>query len=79
MHSGRWLAGLSSRVKREAGVEACAEPDVVLRVRDGVTMKIELRNGTTVEDALAARDADLDAVLYDGGFAGVEVVEVEDV
>lgn len=50
--SGRWLTGLSSRIKREAEVEACAEPNVVLRVRDGVTTKVELKDGLTVEEAL---------------------------
>jgi hypothetical protein len=50
--SGRWLTGLASRVKRDADVQACAEPNVVLKVRDGVTMKIELRDGMTVEEAL---------------------------
>lgn len=50
--SGRWLTGLSSRIKRDAEVEACAEPNVVLRVRDGVTTKIELKDGMSVEEAL---------------------------
>jgi hypothetical protein len=51
----------------------------VLRVRDGVTINVESRDGMTVEDALAARDADVDAVIYEGGFISGEVDEVEDV
>jgi hypothetical protein len=46
------LTGLSSRIKRDAEVEACAEPNVVFRVRDGVTTKIELKDGMSVEEAL---------------------------
>ena len=37
-------------------VEECAEPNVVFQVRDGVTRRIDLSEGMSVEDALAARD-----------------------
>ncbi|KAH7067007.1 hypothetical protein BKA63DRAFT_523564 [Paraphoma chrysanthemicola] len=71
--SGRWLTGLSSRIKREPETEACAEPNAVLRVRDGVTTKIDLRDGLTVEDALEARDGNvIEAVAYDGEYVSVD-------
>jgi hypothetical protein len=58
--------GLSSRVKRDPGVEACAEPNVVLRVRDGITTRIELRDGMTIEDALEKRDGEvIEASVYE--------------
>ncbi|KAH8728097.1 hypothetical protein GQ44DRAFT_785569 [Phaeosphaeriaceae sp. PMI808] len=68
--SGRWLTGTSAlRIKRDPEVEECAEPNVVLRVRDGVTTRIELRDGMTVEDALQARDGDVvEATPFVGEF-----------
>jgi hypothetical protein len=56
--SGKWLTGLASRIKRDEEVDGCAEPNAVLRVRDGVTTRVDLRDGVTAEDALAARDED---------------------
>jgi hypothetical protein len=51
--SGKWITGLqSSRVRRDPEAEACAEPNAVLRVRDGVTTRVDLRDGMTVEEAL---------------------------
>jgi hypothetical protein len=45
----------------------------VLRVRDGVTTKVELRDGMSVEDALEARDGDVvEAVAYEGEYVTVE-------
>jgi hypothetical protein len=67
--SGKWLTGLSSRVKREPETEACAEPNAVLKVRDGVTTKIDLRDGMKVEDALEARDGVVvEAVAYNSEY-----------
>ena len=50
------MTGLSSRARCDAEVEECAEPNVVFQVRDGVTRRIDLSEGMSVEDALAARD-----------------------
>ncbi|KAF2195880.1 hypothetical protein K469DRAFT_682116 [Zopfia rhizophila CBS 207.26] len=70
--SGKWLTGLSSRVRRDPKVEECAEPNAVLQVRDGVTRRIDLSEGVSVEDALAARDAGvMEAVPYVGEYETV--------
>ncbi|KAF2676452.1 hypothetical protein K458DRAFT_410410 [Lentithecium fluviatile CBS 122367] len=69
--SGKWLTGLSSRVRRDPTpeAEACAEPNAVLQVRDGVTTRIDLRDGMTVEDALEKRDGvAVEAVPYVGEY-----------
>lgn len=60
--SGKWLVGQASRVKRDPEVEACAEPNVVLKVRDGVTKKIVLRDGQTVDEALESDEFDGEVV-----------------
>jgi hypothetical protein len=67
--SGRWLTGLASRVKREPEVEACAEPNVVLKVRDGVTRRIELSDGMTIEEALETEGGEIvDAMGIQGEY-----------
>jgi hypothetical protein len=70
--SGKWLTGAQvSRVRRgpEPEAEACAEPNAVLRVRDGVTTRVDLRDGMTVEDALLARDGVVvEAVPFEGEY-----------
>jgi hypothetical protein len=71
--SGRWLTGLASRVKREPEVEACAEPNVVLKVRDGVTRRIELSDGMTVEEALETEGGEIvDAMGIQGEYEFAE-------
>ncbi|KAH7389968.1 hypothetical protein BKA66DRAFT_548318 [Pyrenochaeta sp. MPI-SDFR-AT-0127] len=70
--SGKWLTGLSSRVRRDAEVEECAEPNAVIQERDGVMMRIDLRDGMTVEDALVSRDVEaVEAVPYVGDYVTV--------
>jgi hypothetical protein len=52
--------GLSaSRIKRDVGIEACAAPNGVLRVRDGLMTKVELRDGLTVEEALESGEGEV--------------------
>ncbi|OAL42904.1 hypothetical protein IQ07DRAFT_593539 [Pyrenochaeta sp. DS3sAY3a] len=71
--SGKWLTGLSSRVRRDPEVEECQEPNAVLQMRDGVMMKIDLRDGMSVEDALVARDVGtVEATPYVGDYVAVD-------
>lgn len=66
------MTGLSSQDHRNAEVGECAEPNAVLQVRDGVTRRIDLSGGMSVEDALAARDAGvLEAIPYVGEYEAV--------
>lgn len=71
--AGKWLTGLSSRVRRDPAVEECAQPNAVLQVRDGVTRRIDLSENMTVEDALTARDEGIvEAVPYVGEYETVK-------
>lgn len=66
------MTGLSSRVRRDPEVEECAEPNAVLQERDGVMMRIDLRDGTTIEDALVSRDlGTIEAAPYVGDYVTV--------
>ena len=66
------MTGLSSRGHRYAEVGECAEPNAVLQVRDGVTRRIDLSEGMSVEDALAARDVGVvEEVPYVGEYETV--------
>ena len=66
------MTGLSSRVRLNAGVQECAEPNAVFQVRGGVTRRIDLSEGMSVEDALAARDVGVvEEVPYVGEYETV--------